>query len=253
MKRSKITLFTFGYWGWGNHTEELLSTIDERERKAGYAPPKFVDIRFNQAVRAKGFNGDNFKELVGAKRYRHMKSLGNARIGSGKGGIRIKEPQAAAELLDEALQAADDNRRIIYFCACEVPACCHRRTVARLVEKEGEKRKLRVTNLEWPGGDPEFHELPVSRELFAKAAQIRATVPLPRGATELRALPWYSAVTFRSKEDKSCDPITIFTGPARFKKARWCLPVFEDVPDCSRLEVMALARRWRKKYGYEAP
>ena len=252
MKRSKITLFTFGYWGWGNHTEELLATIDERERKAGCSPPVFVDIRFNRAVRAKGFNGDNFKEIVGEKRYRHMRSLGNARIGSGKGGIRINEPQAAAELLDEALQAADDNRRIIYFCACEVPVCCHRRTVAGLVEKEGEKRKLTVTNLEWPGGDPEFHELSVSRELFTKAAQIRATVPLPKGATQLRALPWYSAVKFHSKEDNSREPILIFTGPARFTKEGWCLPVFEEVNGCSRREVMAQARRYRKRYGYEA-
>ena len=224
MKQSKITLFTFGYEGWGNHTKELVSNIDRAERIAGHAPPLFVDIRFRRAVRAKGFVSNRFGDLLGSRRYRYMKSLGNARIGSGMGGIKIHEPKAAAELLDIALEASDDNRRVIYFCSCGAPIGCHRRTVADLLRKEGEMRGIAVTSIEWPGGEPKYIELELPRELFAKAEQDRVYVPLPRNAAEMRALPWYSVVNLRSKEDKDRPPIAIFTGPAQFVNGATCPP-----------------------------
>lgn len=253
MKQSKITLFTFGYEGWGNHTKELVSNMDRSERMAGRAPPLFVDIRFRRAVRAKGFVSNRFGNLVGAGRYEHMKSLGNARIGSGKGGIKIHEPKAAAKLLDTALEAADDNRRVIYFCSCGYPIGCHRRTVANLLSKEGKKRGIAVTNIEWPGNDPENIELELPREMFAKAAQDRVYVPLPRSAAEVRALPWYSVVSFRLKEDKSRPPIVIFTGPARFVKGAWCLPVLENVEEgTAKRECLEIARQLREDKGYSS-
>ena len=54
------TLFTWGYYGWGNATSQLVEMVDAVERARGFAPPMFVDIRIRRAVRAKGFQGDAF-------------------------------------------------------------------------------------------------------------------------------------------------------------------------------------------------
>lgn len=252
MKIQKLTIFTFGYWGWGNHTQELLKLIDTAERKAGYAPPVFVDIRFNRAVRAKGFNGDRFQKLVGEKRYFHMKSLGNELIGDANGGIKIKDPSTVTELMDRAIDAHENNRRVIYFCACGCPSGCHRRNVARLLENEGKNRNMAATIVEWPGGDPELHELTVSSEKHAQIVKGRRTIPLLNSNANLRALPWYSVMKILSKESADL-PITIFTGPAIMKKGEWHIPVI-DVPKVNKMDVMLLAAtRLRKKFQYESP
>jgi len=253
MKQSKITLLTFGYEGWGNHTKKLVSNIDRSEQKAGYAPPLFVDIRFRRAVRAKGFVSNRFCELVGTNRYKHMKSLGNARIGSGLGGIKIHEPRAAAELLDAAFKAAECNRRVVYFCSCGAPIGCHRRSVARLLRNAGKKQGVEVRHIEWPGGEPVFLDIEVSRETFAKAEQDRAYVPLPRSRTDLRALPWYSVVNLRSRTDSDGPSIAFFTGPASFVNGAWCLPVWENGwKGMSKGMALKLARKWRERDGYAA-
>src|SRR5262249_25739748 len=75
-----ITLLTFGYDGWGNHTPELIKAVNAIERSRGFKPPIFVDIRIRRTVRAKGFQGNAFGELLGKSRHHWMKSLGNERI-----------------------------------------------------------------------------------------------------------------------------------------------------------------------------
>lgn len=49
------TIFTWGYYGWGNHTPQLLDAVDAVETSRGFEPPMFVDIRIRRTVRAKGF------------------------------------------------------------------------------------------------------------------------------------------------------------------------------------------------------
>jgi hypothetical protein len=34
-----LTIFTFGYWGWGNSTFELIHAMDRTERERGYRLP----------------------------------------------------------------------------------------------------------------------------------------------------------------------------------------------------------------------
>jgi hypothetical protein len=46
------------------------------------------------------------------------KKAGNARIGSGRGGISIADPSGADELLQWVVDAGRDDRRVIFFCAC---------------------------------------------------------------------------------------------------------------------------------------
>ena len=90
-----ITLFSWGYWGWGNATERLVEAIDAAERARGFQPPGFVDVRLRRQGRAKGFVGNAFRDLVGEARYRWMQDLGNAHIASSESVIEIKRPGAA--------------------------------------------------------------------------------------------------------------------------------------------------------------
>ncbi len=83
-----------------------------------------------------------------------MKGLGNQAVADKTERMKIANPKAAADLLDLATKAAKDRRRVIFFCACETPAYCHRYEVARLALREVTKRGLDVEIVEWPGGEP---------------------------------------------------------------------------------------------------
>ncbi|MEX0716184.1 MAG: hypothetical protein WD066_06350 [Planctomycetaceae bacterium] len=158
MKR--ITAFSFGYFGWGNATPQLVRAADAVERERGFRPPIFVDCRFKRSVRAAGFVGNAFGDLLGPNRHRWMKGLGNEQIGSRTGPrIRIHEPAAADDLLDLIFEANDDGRRVIFFCSCEWPKQegkihCHRTTVGTLLLRSARKRDVRLEVVEWPGGKP---------------------------------------------------------------------------------------------------
>ena len=77
--------------------------------------------------------GDAFQSVAGIGRYKWMQDLGNESILTGEQCIRIRRPSAANELLDEAVNVAEQNRRLIFFCSCELPYWdddfCHRTTV----------------------------------------------------------------------------------------------------------------------------
>jgi hypothetical protein len=71
-----LSIFSFGYYGWGNHTPELVEAVDAVEADRGFEPPLFVDIRIRRSVRAAGFTGPAFERLLGPDRHRWMKSQG---------------------------------------------------------------------------------------------------------------------------------------------------------------------------------
>jgi hypothetical protein len=110
-----ITLFSFGYWGWGSATRQLVKAMDAVEKSRGFDPPLFVDIRISRSVRAKGFNGTAFEKIVGQDRYVWMEGLGNRAIQTGIGRIDIKDPSAAESLLVLAAENARRPRRVIFF------------------------------------------------------------------------------------------------------------------------------------------
>ena len=58
------TVFSWGYFGWGNATGQLVRAADAVERDRGFGSPVFVDIRIRRSVRAVGFNGSAFEELL---------------------------------------------------------------------------------------------------------------------------------------------------------------------------------------------
>jgi hypothetical protein len=155
-----ITLFTFGYWGWGNSTPQLVRAIDSVEKARGFHPPLFVDIRISRSVRAAGFRESAFETLLGPDRYIWKKELGNRNVLIGKSGIEIANPEAAVGLLDLALKNKKRGRRILFFCSCGKPGSerhddnCHRVTVASLVLAVAAQRGLALEIVEWPGGVP---------------------------------------------------------------------------------------------------
>jgi hypothetical protein len=184
MKR--ITAFTWGYWGWGTHAADFVRNVDAVERARGWRPPLFVDIRIRRTVRAPNFQQNAFEKIVGQRRYRWMKTLGNRSIITKRGQMEIANPNAANDLLEHVLQAHDQKRRVLFFCACKYPGTvhspgCHRVTVAGLLLKAAAHQKdVRLTVAEWPGGEPRVAELRTSPQVVKQVLRGATRVPLPK-------------------------------------------------------------------------
>lgn len=233
------TIFTWGYYGWGNATPRLVEAVDAVETNRGFEPPIFVDTRIRRTVRAKGFVGNAFEKLLGPTRHRWMKSLGNKFIVTRTGPhIQIAEPSAANELLDLALKAGDHKRRVLFFCGCQWPRCngeisCHRSTVAELVLQAAQRRCEPVEIVEWPGGEPDQIDLEVTPDVFASVRKGRKTVPLGETTdlAQFGGLSWGSIATVHSRDEQ----LSRIVGPAIWHTDKWCLPVFptdaDDLPE----------------------
>lgn len=80
----RVTVFSWGYYGWGTHGKDLLRLTAAVEAARGFTPPPFVDIRARRTVRARDFNGEALRDLAGPC-YTWIKDLGNqAILGRGK-------------------------------------------------------------------------------------------------------------------------------------------------------------------------
>lgn len=256
-----VKLFTWGYYGWGNHTPQLVKAVDAVETSRGFEPPMFVDIRIRRSVRAVGFTGPAFERQLaklGENRHRWMKSLGNKFIETRTGPkIQIAEPKAADDLLDLAIESAQHKQRLLFFCSCQWPRCegkiaCHRTTVAGFVLKAAKRRGKEVQIVEWPGGNPKRIELEVSAKDFDAIRKGRMTVPLGKrfDLAELAGLPWGSIATLHSDGEK----LHRVVGRAIAEKSGWVLPVmylFHD-PATGLNEYKQEAKNQRKEWGLEA-
>ena len=252
------TLFTWGYYGWGNHTPDLVEAVDAVETSRGFQPPIFVDIRIRRSVRAAGFTGPAFERLLGQDRYRWMRSLGNTFIETRTGpDIQIAEPTAADELLDLAIEKDRHKQRLLFFCSCQWPKCdgkiaCHRATVAELVLKAATKRGVHVEVVEWPGGDPKRIDLEVTPKDFAAVTKGRRTVPLGKRVdlAQVAGLPWSSRAKLHSGEET----LHRVVGPAISQTSGWSLPVLHGSldPATGLNEYRQEAKKLRNELGLEA-
>ena len=248
-----ITIFSWGYWGWGTSTDKLIQAVDAVEESRGFDPPIFVDTRLSRSVRAPGFNGSAFEKKLGSDRYKWMKGLGNKGIlTSNKKSIHIADPLAAHELLYRAMDAAEQNRRVIFFCNCPVPKTCHRREVARLVLDVARRRDIRIEIVEWPGGKPGHIELEVSPTDFRSIVNGRMSIPLGKrpSLSDLSGLAWATTATIHCNGDQ----IHRLVGPAVFERGRWALPVlywFHD-PNTSLRDYKHEASNVRATDGYNS-
>lgn len=222
-----LTLFSFGYHGWGNATDRLVEAADAVERARGFEPPLFADVRIRRTVRAAGFNGPAFERCLGPARHRWLPGLGNRHIVTGEGPlIQIAEPAAAEGLLDLALAAGEKRQRVIFFCGCRWPreggeVACHRVAVAELVLDAARRRGLAAEVVEWPGGEPRAEDL-LATEEQSRAARNLTTIPL-EGELPLASqagLPWGSLLRVHAAGGVT----RCLVGPAFWQKRRWALP-----------------------------
>ena len=253
-----ITIFTWGYYGWGNHTRQLVESVDTVETSRGFKPPMFVDIRIRRAVRAAGFTGPAFENLLGPNRHRWMKSLGNMFIKTRTGpNPQIADPAAADELLNLAVELARHRQRIIFFCSCQWVRwdgknACHRSTVAGLVLKAAKMYGVPVVIVEWPGGEPKQIKLELPPKDFIAVRNGRWAVPLGKrpNLAEVAALPWGSIATLHSGSEKFHRVV----GPAILHKNAWTLPVlciYYD-PAATLSMYKKEPKKVRKDFGYDA-
>lgn len=252
-----ITLFSWGYYGWGNHTPQLVEAVGAVETSRGFEPPLFVDIRIRRSVRAKGFQGNAFEKLLGPGRHRWMKSLGNKFIQTRTGpNIQIADPSAAGELLGLAVESARQKRRLLFFCSCQWPRCdgqiaCHRTTVAGLVLAAAKERGVPVEIVEWPGGEPRHITLDVTPQVFAAVRNGRMTVPLGKepDLAPVAGLPWCSVASLDSEGEK----LHRVVGPAIRQKDHWALPVLylDFDPTTSLADYEKEAEELRRAWGLE--
>ena len=254
--RKPITLFMWGYCDWGNVTPQFVKAVDAVEKARGFTPPAFVDIRIRREVRAKGFIGNAFQSVVGKRRYKWMRDLGNETILTGGSRIRIRRPSAANDLLNEAVKLAKQKQRIIFYCSCKFPYweddLCHRTTVARLVLKCAHERNLAVQVVEWPGGNPQTIDVRVSDEDFKKLGKNQKSIPLanPKPLAKFAGLPWGSMARVHTLDNE----MLILTGPAKcWKNDNWYLPVMSktDTANCNSIKLKRKAKTLRRKFGFE--
>jgi hypothetical protein len=220
---------SWGYWGWGNATERLVEAVDAVERARGFEPPIFVDTRLRRQRRAKGFVGNAFRDRVGESRYRWIEDLGNLAIVTGGGGVRIKNPAAVAELLELALRAATEHRRVIFYCACEFPRhesnlSCHRLETADRLLEHARQLGRSISIVEWPGGTPRETPLKVDRTIFSAVMHGRTSVPFSETRlAELAGRPWGSLSTLECDDDRKKRQRCGGSGEIRNVEERWIL------------------------------
>lgn len=254
-----ITLFSWGYWGWGNATKQLKYAVDMAEEKRGFKSPTFVDIRLQRQVRAKGFCGDAFARVVGSHRYCWMRDLGNEKIATHQTGIKIVRPEAVSDLLELAVRAADNKSRVIFYCACEFPrdgatTICHRHTVGDLLLREAEKKTMPVAIVEWPGGDPTvFHApLAVGRKLFSEVRNGRMYIPFDGElVSRFAGTAWGSIL--RIEHDG--ESLSVAIGPPAYTTAgdgSWRLPLIVPADDGEpEHSLKKRAAEWRRETGLD--
>jgi hypothetical protein len=213
-----------GLLGWGNATDRLVEAFDKAEKSRGFRPLLFVDCRLRRQGRAKGFVGDAFRDRVGPSRYRWMQDLGNLAIATGSGGVQIKSPSAVAQLVELALHVAGEDRRVIFYCACEFPSldgalACHRRTITDLVLAHAKKIERSISVIEWPGDAPTEKQISVDKKVFSAIMRARNSIPFKHDRlTEFVALPWGSILTLECEEDGRTGMVAV--GPARFATSK---------------------------------
>lgn len=250
-----LTMFSWGYEGWGNATRQLVRSFDLAEAYREHVPPIFVDIRLSRSVRAAGFRDDAFERLLGHERYRWFRSLGNPNVTRPRRGRgRVQCPDAVHQLVDLALDAARGQRRVIFFCSCGCPikkGRCHRFDVAKLVRRVAAQRSVDLSVSEWPGERPCRwpQRLKVSRRTF-ETIRRKQHIDIPPGVNlaRLASLAWGALIDFQSGDDRQL----VSVGPARFSRGRWVLPVFTSMGgDASGRRLRRKVKRERRRCGLE--
>ncbi len=229
-----VLAFSWGYYGWGNHTRELVDMMDRVEAARGFAPPLWVDVRLRRQVRALGFRERAFEQQLGPDRYAWLRGLGNRMIGDRDvAEPTLDRPEDIDLLLERITTAAAGGRRVIFFCACKSPVerhVCHRGLVVDLLVKTARRRKLPIGVQEWPGGTPSEVTLEVDREQMDKlvahslveAQNVRLSLPAGVDLVRAASLPHLSLLRCREGDRE----VTALSGPVVYTAHGWVFPLY---------------------------
>ncbi|HYH96394.1 hypothetical protein [Hyalangium sp.] len=252
-----LTVFSWGYEGWGNATAELVRAFDVVEAERGYEPPVFVDIRVRRQVRAVGFREDTFERRLGRERHRWMRGLGNAAIDTGSGPMRLRAPADVHELLGLALAQQSQRRRVVFFCSCASPwssGSCHRGLVRQGLVRAASRLGLPLTVQEWPGGplaSTAKESVKVEPQALATLQSGGQAVRLGSRMPPARLLGWAhgSLVALRSGGESQL----VSLAPARLIAGEWRMPLFVQPVDSgdSRELLLGHARKLRRELRLE--
>jgi hypothetical protein len=249
-----LTAFTWGYWGWGNATRDVVHVINAVEEVRGYGPPVFADVRAKRTVRAVGFRGDSFERAVGRDHYRWLGGLGNAAVMTGRGRTRLIRPEDAFELLGLIVAQGRADRRVIIFCSCESPwraPWCHRQLVARALREAAKAQRVRLVLQEWPGGKvsratQSTIDVPPGTLRAVRAGQRWVTFGQSRPKPSVLGLPVGALVSLVERRDSE----TVSLCPPRFVNGTWKFELFLP-PDPSRANLVARASHERRRLHLE--
>jgi hypothetical protein len=180
-----------------------------------------------------------------------MNKLGNMGIADRSlGRITIKDPHEAETLLDVAIEFDKENRRVLFFCACEVPKQCHRYEVGKLLLKAAKRRGINAEVVEWPGGEPQDLQEKSSEDVLKKMQKGAQILPLPAepDLAKYGGLPWGSVIEVMGDTQRFC----FLSGPAIYKKDKWGLPVVfyhDPFDDPREAREVALKEYHSRGYG----
>jgi hypothetical protein len=253
-----LTVFSWGYEGWGNATRQLAQSFNLVEESRGFGPPVFVDVRIRRQVRAIGFRDDAFQRTVGIERYRWLPGLGNDAVRTGRGPMRLRSVTDALELLGVALAQNQKGRRVVFFCSCGSPercTTCHRQLVRKALVTAARRANHRLLVQEWPGGELTSRTVDVLRlkpQMLRAVQAGRRAIPLTKRLPPLHllALPHYSVVRPRAGGESQL----VSALAARFSAGMWRLPIgLSPVePEDTRTSLMDAAQKTRRRDQLEA-
>ena len=180
-----------------------------------------------------------------------MNKLGNQAIADRSlKKLTIKDPHEAESLLDVAIECEKENRRVLFFCACEIPNQCHRCQVGQLLLKAAKRRGLNLEVVEWPGGEPQKLQESVSEDALKRMQKGAQMLPLSAkpDLVKYAGLLWGSVVEVKGDSDR----LWFMSGPAIYKKDKWDLPVvfyYDLFDDPSEARAAALEQYHSRGYG----
>ena len=95
----RLTAFSWGYWGWGTHTPELIRTVDSDRAQSRQAAPDLCGYPILPSRKGWDFLRQCFRERDGLDRYWWIKGLGNRSIETHRLRLEIAHPDFEFETL----------------------------------------------------------------------------------------------------------------------------------------------------------
>ena len=190
---------------------------------------------------------------VGVERYRWLPGLGNARVATGEGDMRLVHPGDVYELLGLIQAQRPRGRRVVLFCSCGSPfeaPDCHRQLVRRALLAAARASRVELGAEEWPGGPLPSHtdeELSVTPRILASLRAGAHALRLGTRLPEPRLLAWPTGAVLRLRAGTDTQPVAL--AAAHFHAGTWRMPLYPrpDGPLASEPLLLRQSRAARRE------